>query len=93
MNQGMSRGGSDMEDKGNIQIPLFSSIMVSSSLDDQEENDSTSQPYVLIQQFSSWKPLLKYLVIFIDNLMIWHVYFMNIDSIPALGQMLYRFKA
>ena len=53
MNQGMSRGGSDMEDKGNIQIPLFSSIMVSSSLDDQEENDSTSQPYVLIQQFSS----------------------------------------
>ena len=49
MNQGMSSGGLDMEDKGNIQLPPFSSIMVSSSLDDQEENDSTSQPSVLSQ--------------------------------------------
>ncbi|KAJ9691499.1 hypothetical protein PVL29_013626 [Vitis rotundifolia] len=44
MNQGMSSGGPNMEDKGNIQIPPFGSIMVSSSLDDQEENDSASQP-------------------------------------------------
>ena len=69
-----------MEDKGNIQISPFNSIMVSCSLDDQEENDSTSQPSVLSQQFSSWKSLLKYLVILIDNLMIWHVYLMNMDS-------------
>ena len=76
----MSSEGSNMEDKGNIQISPFNSIMVSSSLDDQEEKDSTSQPSVLSQQFSSWKSLLKYLVIFIDNLMIWHVYLMNMDS-------------
>ncbi|KAJ9671214.1 hypothetical protein PVL29_027279 [Vitis rotundifolia] len=49
MNQGMSSGGPNMDDKGNIQIPPFGSIMVSSSLDDQEENDSASQPPVLSQ--------------------------------------------
>ena len=31
--------------------------MAPSSLDDQEENDSVSQPYVPSQQFSSWKSL------------------------------------
>ena len=58
----MSSGGSNMEDKGNISIPPFNSIMVSSSLDDQEENDFASQPSVLSKKFSNWKSLLKYLV-------------------------------
>ena len=90
-NQNTSIEGLDMEDKSNIQIPPFTSIVVPSSLDDQEENDFAFQPSVLSQQFSSWKLLLKYLVIFVDNLAIWCVYLMNMDPHSASGQVLYRF--
>lgn len=63
MNQGMSSGGPNMEDKGNIQIPPFGSIMVSSSLDDQEENDSASQPRVLSRKAAVMFEHLMYLLV------------------------------